>query len=85
MSSLPSVQRLENRTGGASNADLHIAARMAADQVPWTAAVLIDTASGTLTTPAGAPGAPVQQALNAICPHGPEHTWRPTQPYMLPD
>ena len=44
----------------------------------------VDTASGTLTTPAGEPGAPSQQALSAIRPHGPEHTWRPTRPYMLP-
>jgi hypothetical protein len=26
----------------------------------------------------------VQQALEAIRPHGPEHVWRPARPYMLP-
>ncbi len=78
------TQRLENRAG-ASDADPCIAARMAAEEAPWTAAITIDTASGTLTTPAGEPGKPARQALNAIRPHGPEHTWRPTRPYMLPD
>lgn len=78
------TQRIENRTG-TSDADPDIAARMAADQESWTDAISIDTASGTLTTAAGEPGPPTQQALNAIRPHGPEHTWRPTRPYMLPD
>ena len=77
------TQRLENRTG-VSDADADIAAKMAADQEPWPDAITIDTASGTLTTPAGEPGPPSQQALSAIRPHGPEHTWRPTRPYMLP-
>ena len=77
------TQRMENRTG-ASDADPAIAARMATDQEPWTAAISIDT-SGAVTTPAGEPGLPAQQALDAIRPHGPEHTWRPTRPYMLPD
>ena len=78
------TQRMENRTG-ISDADPEIAARMEAGQEPWADAITIDTASGTLTTPAGEPGPPTQQALAAIRPHGPEHTWRPTRPYMLPD
>jgi aminoglycoside phosphotransferase family enzyme/predicted kinase len=78
------TQRMENRTG-ISDADPEIAARMEAGQEPWTDATIIDTASGTLTTPAGGPGPPIQQALAAIRPHGPEHTWRPARPYMLPD
>src|ERR1019366_3249110 len=78
------TQRLENRAG-ASDADPCIAARMAAEEAPWTPAITTDTASATLTTPAGEPGKPARQALNAIRPHGPEHTWRPTRPYMLPD
>ena len=77
------TQRMENRTG-VSDADPAIAARMATDQEPWTAAISIDT-SGAVTTPAGEPGPPAQQALDVIRPHGPEHTWRPTRPYMLPD
>ena len=77
------TRRIENRTG-TSDADAGIAARMAADQEPWPDAISIDTASGTLTTPTGEPGPPTQGALSAIRPHGPEHTWRPTRPYMLP-
>jgi aminoglycoside phosphotransferase family enzyme/predicted kinase len=77
------TRRMENRTG-VSDADADVAARMADDQEPWLDAITIDTASGTLTTPAGEPGPPSQQALSAIRPHGPEHTWRPTRPYMLP-
>jgi aminoglycoside phosphotransferase family enzyme/predicted kinase len=78
------TKRMQHRTG-ISDANPDIAARMEADQEPWPDVITIDTASGTLTTPAGEPGTPAQQALNAIRPHGPEHTWRPTRPYMLPD
>jgi len=78
------TKRMHDRTG-ISDADPGIATRMEADQEPWPDVITIDTASGTLTTPAGEPGPPAQQALNAIRPHGPEHTWRPTRPYMLPD
>ena len=39
---------------------------------------------GFLDLPGGEPGRPTRQALSAIRPHGPEHTWRPTRPYMLP-
>lgn len=77
------TQRIQNRTG-VSDADAGIGARMAADQEPWSDAITIDAASGTPTTPAGEPGPPTQQALSVIRPHGPEHTWRPTRPYMLP-
>jgi uncharacterized protein len=79
------AQRMHDRTPGASDADPAIAARMAAAQDPWPEAITIDTSgtgsSGSLSEPAR----PVQRALETIRPHGPEHVWRPTHPYMLPD
>ena len=77
-------KRMQDRTR-TSDADPGIATMMEADQEPWPDVITIDTASGSLTTPAGDLGPPAQQTLNAIRPHGPEHTWRPTRPYMLPD
>lgn len=35
--------------------------------------------------PVTASAEPVRLALEAILPHQPEHLWRPTRPYMLPD
>jgi len=47
----------------------------------YTDAMVIDTESGGI---AGTPDGFVQQALEAVRPHGPEHVWRPARPYMLP-
>jgi len=75
------AQRISTRTGGASDADQAIAGQMAAAAKPWPNATAIDTETGGT---AGVPGESLEQALEAIRPHGPEHVWRPTRPYMLP-
>jgi uncharacterized protein len=75
------ARRISTRTGGVSDADPGIARDMAAVMAPWPDAMVIDTESGGI---AGTPDDFVQQALEAIRPHGPEHVWRPTRPYMLP-
>ena len=82
-------QRLAARTGGISDADAAIARQMAAVEAPWPEAVTIDTGQlGPGTAPV-APGEPpdvvVQQAMEAIRPHRPEHVRRPARPVLLPD
>jgi uncharacterized protein len=74
------ARRMGARTGGVSDADQAIASQMAAAADPWPEATVIDTGSGGT---AGVPGESVAQALDVIRPHGPEHVWRPTRPYML--
>jgi len=75
------ARRMSARTGGASDADQAIAAQMEAAAEPWPDATVIDTGScGTAT----ASGDTAQEAVQMIRPHGPEHLWRPTRPYMLP-
>ena len=69
------------RTGGVSDADRAIASQLEAVADPWPEATVIDTESGGT---AGMAGESVAQALQVIRPHGPEHVWRPTRPYMLP-
>ena len=54
---------------------------MAAVADPWPDATAIDTETGGT---AGLPASALEQALEAIRPHGPEHVWRPARPYMLP-
>ncbi len=49
---------------------------------PWPGAAVIDTESGG--TAGTLRGSSLQQALEAIRPHGTEHVWRPARPYMLP-
>jgi len=82
-------QRLAARTGGISDADADIARRLAAVEAPWPEAVMIDTgrlSPGTApAVPGEPPGAVVQQAMEAIRPHRPEHVWRPIRPVLLPD
>jgi aminoglycoside phosphotransferase family enzyme/predicted kinase len=82
-------QRLAARTGGISDADAAIARQMAAVEAPWPGAVTIDTSQlspGTAPViPAEPPAAAVQQAMEAIRPHRPEHMRRPVRPVMLPD
>ncbi len=82
--------RMAHRQGSASDADPAIAARLAAQQAPWPAAITIDTSAaagpaGAPTGPAGAPSepaepggapGPVRQALAAIRPYGHGHVWR---------
>ena len=75
------ARRMGARIGGVSDADQAIASQMAAAADPWPEATVIDTESGGT---AGVPGESVVQALDVIRPHGPEHVWRPTRPYMLP-
>jgi len=75
------ARRISARTGGVSDADPGIARDTAAVMAPWPDAMVIDTESGGI---AGTPDGFVQQALEAIRPHGPEHVWRPARPYMLP-
>jgi uncharacterized protein len=72
--------RMSARTSGASDADQAIAAEMEAIAEPWPEAAVIDTGSGT----GGVTGETAQEAVEMIRPHGPEHVWRPTRPYMLP-
>ena len=65
-----------------------IARQMAAAMAPWPAATSIDTDRGGLGHDPGSAeafGGLVQQALDTIRPHGPEHVWRPARPMMLPD
>ena len=72
-----SAARLTTRTSGVSDADLDVAAAMAATEQPWPQAVVVDT-SGPLE-------AAVVQALAAVRPHdiGQAPVFR--RPYMTPD
>jgi uncharacterized protein len=85
-SSPPQVaaSRMASRTAGPSDATPAIAARLAAEQEPWPDADVIDT-SREPTPAEGLLSYPVQLALEAIRPHGPEHVWHPIRPYMTPD
>ena len=82
------AQRLTARTGGISDAGTAVARQMAAREAPWPEAVTIDTAllsPGTgAAVPGQPPGAAVQQAVQAIRPHQPAHTWRPARPLLPP-
>ena len=62
------------RTGAVSDADQIIADQMAAVAEPSPHATVIDTETGDT---AGVPGESLEQALEAIRPHGPQHVWRP--------
>ena len=69
-------RRMNSNNRGASDANAAIAEQMAASQSPWPEAIMIDTSgSGRL----GESGEPVQLALEAIRPHGPEHVWQPAR------
>ncbi|MFF7640921.1 AAA family ATPase [Streptomyces canus] len=69
--------RLATRAPGASDADRHVAATMAATEPPWPEAVRIDT-SGSLQ-------AAVAQALAAVRPHADSQAPVFRRPYMEPD
>ena len=75
------ARRMSARTGAVSDADQIIADQMAAVAEPWPHATVIDTETGDT---AGVPGESLEQALETIRPHGPQHVWRPGRPYMLP-
>ena len=75
------ARRMSARTCGLSDADQAVAEEMRAIAEPWPDAMVIDTERGGT---AGLPGECLERALAAIRPHGPEHVWRPTRPYMLP-
>ncbi len=75
------ARRMSARTRGWSDADQAVAEEMRAIAEPWPDAMVIDTERGST---AGLPGECLEQVLAAIRPHGPEHVWRPTRPYMLP-
>ncbi|MCX5435306.1 bifunctional aminoglycoside phosphotransferase/ATP-binding protein [Streptomyces sp. NBC_00063] len=69
--------RLATRAPGVSDADLDVAAVMAAAETPWSEAVRIDT-SGSLE-------AAVVQALAAVRPHADSQAPVFRRPYMEPD
>jgi predicted kinase len=72
-----SATRLTSRAPGASDADIEVAAAMAATEPPWTEAVTIDT-SGPLESA-------VVQALATVRPWGPGHAQVFRRPYMEAD
>jgi uncharacterized protein len=75
------ARRMSARTRGLSDADQAVAEEMRAIAESWPDAMVIDTERGGA---AGLPRECLEQVLAAIRPHGPEHVWRPTRPYMLP-
>ena len=75
------ARRMSARPRGLSDADQAVAEEMRAIAEPWPDAMVIDTERGGT---AGLPGECLEQVLAAIRPHGPEHVWHPTRPYMLP-
>ena len=79
------ARRMSSRTGSASDAGPVVAEKMAAAQAPWPEAITIDMSGAKPPGPVTASAEPVRQALEAIRPHQPEHLWRPSHPYMLPD
>ncbi len=79
------ARRISVRHGSMSDADLAIAARMAAAQAPWPDAVILGT-SDTWPRESGSwPPELIQRAVQAIRPHTSEPAGRPGRPYMLPD
>ena len=80
------ARRMSSRTGSASDAGPVVAEKMAARAGAMAAShhhrhAAAPKPPGPVTTSAE----PVRQALEAIRPHQPEHPWRPSRPYMLPD
>ncbi len=73
------MQRMNARTDGVSDADPLIARKMEAVTDPWPDATVIDTGAG------GSPDCVLRKALEVIRPHGPEHVWRPARPFLYPD
>ena len=71
------ARRIRIRTGRVSGADQAIASQMEAMADPWPDATVIDTERGGA---AGLPGGAVEQALQAIRPHGADHLRPPSRP-----
>ena len=80
-------RRLRSRPPGISDADAEIASQLAISADPWPTATAIDTEDGAADAAEQSAGFGqiVNQALEAIRPHGVEHVWRPTRPLMPPD
>ncbi len=79
--------RMAARQPGPSDANAQIARQMAAAMEPWPEATVIDTSRGGAVGAAdesGPFGEIVQQVLEVVRPHGPDHVWRPARPVMLP-
>ena len=79
------ARRMTTRPPGPSDANQQVARQMAAIVAPWPAATVIDTEPAGTAVSSEAFAGLVQQALDAIRPHGAEHVWRPTRPVMAPD
>jgi aminoglycoside phosphotransferase family enzyme/predicted kinase len=73
------VLRLQARTGDTSDAGPDVAERLTAAADPWPDATPIDTSRSD-----GQDMTPLQRALDAIRPYGPEHAWHAARPYMPP-
>jgi uncharacterized protein len=73
------ARRLQARTDGTSDAGRDVAERLRAAADPWPEATPIDT-----SRPESDQVGPLQRALDAIRPYGPEHAWHSARPYMLP-
>ena len=73
------AHRIQARVGGTSDAGPDVAEHLRAAAEPWPEAKPIDTSG-----PDGGRVTPLQLALNAIRPYGPEHAWHAARPYMLP-
>jgi aminoglycoside phosphotransferase family enzyme/predicted kinase len=74
-------RRMSARTSGVSDADQAIAAEMEGAAEPWPDATVMDTEGDGVDS---GPGAALELALEMIRPHSPEHTRRPTRPYLVP-
>ena len=73
------ARRLQAGVGDTSDAGPDVAERLRAAADPWPDATPIDTSG-----PDGRQITPLQRALDAIRPYGPEHAWHAARPYMLP-
>jgi len=78
----PATRQASAQPGGAPGTCPHAASQTTVAMAPWPDATVINTGPGDT---AKVPDTIIQQALEAIRPHGPEHVWRPAHPYMLPD
>lgn len=73
------ARRLQARTSDTSDAGPDVAEHLRAAAEPWPDATPIDT-----SWPDGGQVTPLQRALDAIRPYGPEHAWHAARPYMPP-
>jgi uncharacterized protein len=73
------ARRLQARTSDTSDAGPSVAERLRKEAESWPDATPIDTSGSD-----GGQVTPLQRALDAIRPYGPEHAWHAARPYMLP-